>query len=107
MKLFEKQFNCNVQIATYNSADEAYAKLAAGSVRFDVVLGLSGSHIVLLQAKRLMAPLNHDYLANLKNIWPALQSPFYDRELATRSRTSSGRTGSAGATTRSRPTSRR
>jgi len=80
VKLFEKQFNCKVQIATYNSADEAYAKLAAGSVRFDVVLGLSGSHIVLLQAKRLMAPLNHDYLTNLKNIWPALQSPFYDRE---------------------------
>ena len=33
--------------------------------RFDVVLGLSGSHIVLLQAKRLMQPLNHDYLPNL------------------------------------------
>ena len=30
VKKFEKQFNCKVQIATYNSADEAYAKLAAG-----------------------------------------------------------------------------
>jgi hypothetical protein len=43
------------------------------------VLGLSGSHIVVLQAKRLLQPLNHDYLPNLqKNIWPSLQSPFYD-----------------------------
>jgi spermidine/putrescine transport system substrate-binding protein len=79
LKKFEKAYNCKVQVATYNSADEAYAKLSAGSVGFDVVLGLTGSHIVELQAKRLMAPLNHDYLPNLqKNIWPALQSPFYD-----------------------------
>jgi spermidine/putrescine transport system substrate-binding protein len=79
VKRFEKAFNCKVQIATYNSADEAYAKLSAGSAHFDVVLGLSGSHIVLLQAKRLLQPLNHEYLPNLeKNIWPALQSPFYD-----------------------------
>jgi spermidine/putrescine transport system substrate-binding protein len=79
LKRFEKAYNCKIQLATYNSADEAYAKLAAGSVHFDVVLGLTGSHIVELQAKRLMQPLNHDYLPNLeKNIWPALQSPFYD-----------------------------
>jgi spermidine/putrescine transport system substrate-binding protein len=80
VKLFEKTFNCKAQIATYNSADEAYAKLSAGSVNFDVVMGLTGQHIVLLQAKRLMQPLNHEYLPNLeKNIWPALQSPFYDQ----------------------------
>jgi spermidine/putrescine transport system substrate-binding protein len=80
LKAFEKKFNCSIQVATYNSADEAYAKLSAGSVSFDVVLGLTGQHIVLLQAKRLMQPLNHDYLPNLsKNIWPALQSPFYDQ----------------------------
>jgi spermidine/putrescine transport system substrate-binding protein len=80
VKKFEKAFNCKVEIATYNSADEAYAKLAAGSVSFDAVLGLSGSHIVNLQAKRLLQPLNHSYLPNLdKNVWPELQSPFYDR----------------------------
>jgi spermidine/putrescine transport system substrate-binding protein len=79
LKKFGKAFNCNVQVATYNSSDEAYAKLSAGSTRFDLVLGLSASQIVLLQAKRLMQPLNHDYLTNLeKNIWPSLQSPFYD-----------------------------
>jgi spermidine/putrescine transport system substrate-binding protein len=79
VKKFEKAFNCNVQVATYNSADEAYAKLAAGSTNFDVVLGLSASSIVQLQAKQLMQPLNHEYLPNLaKNIWSALQSPFYD-----------------------------
>ena len=41
VKRFEKQYKCQVKIATYNSADEATAKLSAGSVDFDVVIGLS------------------------------------------------------------------
>ena len=32
VKRFEKQFNTSVQIATYNSSDEAIAKLASGAV---------------------------------------------------------------------------
>jgi spermidine/putrescine transport system substrate-binding protein len=80
VKRFEKQYDCQVKIATYNSADEATAKLSAGTVGFDVVIGLSANNMVTLIAQQLMAPLNHSYLPNLaKNIWPALQDPFYDR----------------------------
>jgi spermidine/putrescine transport system substrate-binding protein len=80
VKRFEKEFDCQVKIATYNSADEATAKLSAGTVGFDVVIGLSANNMVTLIAQQLMAPLNHTYLPNLaKNIWPALQDPFYDR----------------------------
>ncbi len=80
VKRFEKKYNTKVQIATYNSADEAIAKLAAGAVTFDVIIGLSGSNIVNLLAQQLLLPLNHTYLPNLeKNIWPELQDPFYDR----------------------------
>jgi spermidine/putrescine transport system substrate-binding protein len=80
VKRFEKKYNTKVQIATYNSADEAIAKLAAGAVSFDVIIGLSGSNIVNLLAQQLLLPLNHSYLPNLeKNIWPELQDPFYDR----------------------------
>jgi spermidine/putrescine transport system substrate-binding protein len=80
VKRFEKQFNCSVKIATYNSSDEAAAKLAGGAVDFDVVIGLSANQMVGLIAQQLMRPLNHSYLPNLaKNIWPALQEPFYDR----------------------------
>ena len=42
VKKFEKKFGTSVQIATYNSADEAIAKLAAGAVAFDVIIGLGG-----------------------------------------------------------------
>ena len=69
-----------VQIATYNSADEAIAKLSSGAVAFDLIMGLSGSNIDDLIAQQLIQPLNHSYLPNFaKNIWPELQDPFYDR----------------------------
>jgi spermidine/putrescine transport system substrate-binding protein len=80
VKRFEKQFDCKLKIATYGSADEAAAKLGAGAVDFDVVIGLSANHMVKFIAQQLMLPLSHGYLPNLaKNVWPALQDPFYDR----------------------------
>jgi spermidine/putrescine transport system substrate-binding protein len=80
VKRFRQQFDCEVEIGTYNSADEAIAKLQSGAVEFDVIIGLSGSNIVQLIARQLLQPLNHTYLPNLEaNIWPELQSPFYDR----------------------------
>jgi spermidine/putrescine transport system substrate-binding protein len=81
VKKFEQQYGTKVRIATYNSADEAIAKLASGQVTFDVVMGLSGSHIVNLIAQQLLQPLNHALLPNLaRNVWPELQDPVYDRE---------------------------
>ena len=43
VKRFEKEFDCKVKIATYGSSDEAAAKLSAGAVDFDVVMGLSAN----------------------------------------------------------------
>jgi spermidine/putrescine transport system substrate-binding protein len=80
IKKFEKLTGRTVQLATYNSADEAVAKLAAGAVAFDVIIGLTGANIVNLIAQQLIQPLNHSYLGSVeKNIWPELQDPFYDR----------------------------
>jgi len=41
LKKFQKETGASVRIATYNSADEAIAKLAAGAVAFDVIVGLT------------------------------------------------------------------
>lgn len=80
VKRFERRYGCKVTIATYNSADEAAAKLLSGKVGFDIVLGLSATELVKLMAGELVKPLNHAYLPNLaKNVWPELQEPFYDR----------------------------
>jgi spermidine/putrescine transport system substrate-binding protein len=79
IKKFEKRYGCQVKLATYNSSDEALAKLSSGQVVFDVVLGLSADAIVRLIAQKLMQPLNHAKLPNLEHVWPQLQDPFYDR----------------------------
>ena len=42
VKRFEKRRGVSVKFATYNSSDEAVAKLAAGAVSFDVIMGLGG-----------------------------------------------------------------
>jgi spermidine/putrescine transport system substrate-binding protein len=78
VKKFQQLTKTKVQVATYNSAEEAIAKLASGQVAFDVIIGLTGSNIVDLIAHKLLAPLNHSYLPNLKNVWPELADPFYD-----------------------------
>jgi spermidine/putrescine transport system substrate-binding protein len=81
MRRFEERYDCEVKLGTYETADEAVAKLQSGVVDYDVILGLSGSNIVNLMALQLLQPLNHTYLPNLAaNIWPALADPFYDRE---------------------------
>lgn len=80
IKKFQKETGVKIQVATYNSADEATAKLASGSVSFDLIMGLTGASIVTLMAQQLLQPLNHSYLTNLEaNIWAPLQNPFYDR----------------------------
>ena len=79
VKKFEKKFDTDVKIGTYNSSDEAIAKLSSGQVDYDVVLGLGGNVIVQMMAKEVAQPLNHSYLPNLANIWPQLADPFYDK----------------------------
>src|SRR3954463_7019129 len=80
VKKFQQKFGAKVQVATYNSSDEAIAKIASWAVSFDLIMGLTGSNIVDLLARGLLKPLNHSYLPNLeKNIWAELADPFYDR----------------------------
>ena len=70
-----------VKIATYNSSDEAIAKLASGRCRFDVIIGLSRrGHRQPDRPAAARSRSTTRYLPNLpKNIWPELQDPFYDR----------------------------
>ena len=80
VKRFEKQFNCSVKIATYNSSDEAARSSPPARSTSTSSSASSANQMVGFIAQQLMKPLNHNYLPNLaKNIWPALQDPFYDR----------------------------
>ncbi|MFZ0089804.1 MAG: spermidine/putrescine ABC transporter substrate-binding protein [Solirubrobacteraceae bacterium] len=79
IKSFCKKYNCNYSLTTFNTIEEALAKLASGELKVDVffptvdVLGQ-------LIARKLARPLNHTYIPNMANAWPDYRNPFYDRD---------------------------
>ncbi len=78
VKDFEKKYNVKVEISTFTTIDEAVAKLASGAVQYDVFVPET-VFIERLVAGKILQPLNHSYLPNLTaNVWPSLQSPWYD-----------------------------
>ncbi|HEY2298835.1 MAG TPA: spermidine/putrescine ABC transporter substrate-binding protein [Jatrophihabitans sp.] len=81
IKAFEKkyaQYNVNVTVSTFNDTDEAITKIRTGAVPFDIYFP-SYDQISRLVAAELVRPLNHSYLTNIDNVWPAFQNPWYDQ----------------------------
>jgi spermidine/putrescine transport system substrate-binding protein len=78
VKAFEKKYGVKVQISTFNTIDEAVAKISSGTVQFDVFV----PELVFLErlaVGKVLQPLNLSYIPNLKaNVWPSLHSPWYD-----------------------------
>jgi spermidine/putrescine transport system substrate-binding protein len=76
---FQREHGCAVEVTTFNSIDEAITKLASGAVRFDVATPGFGD-LPRLVAGKLIAPLNLDYVPNLKaNVWEPMADPWYDK----------------------------
>lgn len=78
VRKFEREHNVQVSITTFENEEEAIAKLTSGQTHFDVWWG-TVDYISRAVAAKLIQPLNHSYLPNLKNVWPALQNPYYDQ----------------------------
>jgi spermidine/putrescine transport system substrate-binding protein len=79
-KDFGKKFNCNVQVSTFNTMDEALAKIHSGKADFDVFLGVTIDVLGPLVEQKFIQPLNHSYIPNITQAWPDFQNPFYDRK---------------------------
>jgi spermidine/putrescine transport system substrate-binding protein len=77
VKRFEKDFGVSVKITTFENEEEALSKLATGQGDFDVWFA-TVDYLSRSVAGKVIQPLNHSYVPNLKNVWPSLQSPFYD-----------------------------
>jgi spermidine/putrescine transport system substrate-binding protein len=75
---FAKRFKCKAQITTFNTMDEAMAKLRSG-LGFDVLVGATVDVLGQLIEGKLIQPLNHSYIPNITQAWPDFTSPFYDR----------------------------
>ena len=71
------KYNVKYELSTFNNMDEALAKIRSGQVDFDIffpTVDVLGKLITF----KFLRPVNQSYLPNLVNVWPELQSPFYD-----------------------------
>ena len=64
-------------MTTFNTMNEALAKLRTGQLNFDVFFPTVDVLGPLIRTK-LIQPLNHSYLPNISQAWPDFTSPFYD-----------------------------
>ncbi len=77
---FAKKYNCNVQLTTFNTMDEAISKLRNDKeLTFDVFMGVTVDVLGQLIESKLIQPINHSYIPNITQAWPDFQDPFYDR----------------------------
>jgi len=76
---FAKKYKCKVQVTTFNTMDEALAKLRSAHLQFDVLMGATVDVLGQLIESKLVQPLNHSYIPNITQAWPDFTNPFYDR----------------------------
>jgi len=79
VKSFAKKYNCKVEVSTFNTMDEALAKIHSGQVQFDVFMGVTIDVLGPLIEQKFVQPINHSYIPNITQAWPDFQNPFYDR----------------------------
>ena len=79
VKSFQDKYGVQVQISTYNDADEAMTKIRGGNVDYDIYYP-SYDAISRLVSGSLVRPLNHSYIPNINNVWPSFTNPWYDQE---------------------------
>ena len=76
---FAKKYNCKVQVTTFNTMNEALAKLRTAKLPFDILIGATVDVLGQLIESKLAQPLNHSYLPNITQAWPDFTNPFYDQ----------------------------
>ena len=75
---FEKAFGVTVKQSIYDNEDAAIAKLRNGTLKPDLIIGMTDTALARLMAAELIQPLNHSYIPNKSNLIAGLQSPYYD-----------------------------
>jgi spermidine/putrescine transport system substrate-binding protein len=78
IKNFEAKYGCTVELTTFNTMEDALAKLNTGDLEFDVfvpTLDVLGP----LVASKQIRPLTHSYIPNIDLAWSVFRDPFYDQ----------------------------
>ena len=82
LKDFQKEYadyDVKVEYSTFNDYPEALTKIRTGGVPYDIAF-MGYNSIAKLVYGDLIRPLNHDYIANIKDVWQEFQNPWYDLE---------------------------
>jgi spermidine/putrescine transport system substrate-binding protein len=79
LKSFEKKYDVKVRVSTFNDNDEALTKVRQGTVPYDIWIGGGYDLLTRQVAGNLVRPLNHTYIPNIANVWPAFTNPWYDQ----------------------------
>lgn len=74
IKSFCKKYNCHAQVTTFNTMDEAIAKLQSGQLNVDIFIPTPDVLGPLILGK-LIQRLNHSYIPNRHQTWPDYASP--------------------------------
>ncbi len=76
---FEHEFNCKVNIDLYEDTESMLAKVQGGGAgMYDVVVP-SDNLVPVMVKQKLLAPLRHENIPNLKNLDAKFISPDYDK----------------------------
>ena len=75
---FEKAFGVTVKQSIYDNEGAAIAKLRNGTLKPDLIIGMTDTALARLMAAELIQPLNHSYIPNKSNLITGLQNPYYD-----------------------------
>lgn len=79
LKQFGEKYGVEVEYTTFYNSERAIERIRTGELDVDVYFP-TYDYLPRLVAAKLMQPLNHDYIPNIANLWPSIQSPFYDQE---------------------------
>ena len=76
---FEKAFGITIKQTIYDNEDAAIAKLRNGTLKPDLIIGMTDTALARLVAGELIQPLNQTYIPNRTNLLAGLQDPYYDQ----------------------------
>ena len=79
LREFGEKYGVEVEYTTFYNSETAVERIRNGELQADVYFP-TYDYLPRLVAAKLMQPLNHDYIPNLANAWPSIQSPFYDQD---------------------------
>jgi len=74
-----KKYGLTARITTFEDTTEAIGKIRSGGVQADIY-NPSYDQIGKMVSAKLLQPLNHSYIPNIKNVWAEFTNPWYDQQ---------------------------